>query len=197
MFFKLCNPLTGVVSGGVGDIHDTYLFGREPEGQSACILFDKHSECAFIAADRTSVDDIGTFFNVIAINVFHIKPFGERKINLHSKQGVFFTKNIFKLEIQLRAVKCSLAVGFFIINPDFVKILFHNRLGAFPRLGVIDILTFARRIPFRKSIGNIVRYPQILHHTTGNVDCAFKLIGDLFGSADDMSVRQGKLTHTD
>lgn len=143
------------------------------------------------------MDNIGVFAGAVGCGVFHTEFLGEHLVNLDSNKGVFFAMNVLDLNIQLWTVEGGLSDANRIVNAEMIKYSGHYILGLIPLLWGADIFITIVRIPLRESVENVFGETDCFKHVIGKLDAAAEFLLKLLGSADQVTLRNGKLTQAD
>ncbi len=172
-----------------------HLRRTEPQRECAGILFYQNSQCAFITADGTAVNDIGRSLYAVHIHILHIKTFARRKIDLNGDERVFLAVHVGCLQIEFGAVKSRFVVRFHVIQPQIVQNLFHHRFGVVPCLVVIDVFVRFGLAAFGKTERNVFAHTQAIQQIIAQIQATLEFVRHLLFGANDVPVGKRELPH--
>ena len=112
--------ILAVVNSTIRDRQEANLLRRHPCGQRTGVCLNQVGQRALVAAEARSVDDIRQLLLAVFIGVVHAEALSQQHVDLDGDEGVLLAVDILILDIELRAVECSLVDANRVIN---VKIL--------------------------------------------------------------------------
>ena len=174
----------------------TYLFRAQPCGEQTCVFLNEPCQGSLIAANGSPVDDAGTFLVAVFVNVVHIKLFSQKGIPLNGDHGVFFAVYVLGIDIHFWSVEGSFSHILDKRNVQLDEDIPDILLGLIPYFRLSDVFFFVLRIPFRKMIGNVLLKSQCFQTVFCQCQTVFKFLHHLVRTDDQVSLGNGKLTHT-
>ena len=100
-----------------------------------------------------------TYLFTVLIDKIHIKLLGKQRIPLNRDHRVFLAVNIFRINIHLRTVECSLAHILHKRKIQFRQNIADMSLCFIPDFRFTDVFLRIFRIPFGQMPGNVTQQP--------------------------------------
>ena len=98
-----------VVVMAVSDRDEHDLLGREPDRESAAIMFDQDAKEAFHAAEEGAMDHVGAVLLAIFADVAEVEAFRQVEVELDSRKLPFPTQCVLDLEVDLWTIERAAA----------------------------------------------------------------------------------------
>ena len=111
---QFVHKLLCVACGSFSQADNLNLNGRHPKRECACILFNKHCKGTFVTTDRASMNNIRQLLFTVFVNVVHTETLSRTKVDLNCDKSIFFSMNVFGLNVKLRTIEGCFAVCFYV-----------------------------------------------------------------------------------
>ena len=187
--------LVDAVEVTVGYRQQLDLYRSQPQRERACVLLDKQSKGALIAADGGAVDDVGVLLDAVSVDILHTEFLGDHRVDLDGDEGVFLTEDVLDLDIELGTVERGFADTYLVLYAKVVEYLAHHALHAVPLFLCADVLFSVIGIPLGEAVADVLIQTQGLEHIYSEVQTVLKLALELLGCAHKMTLGDRELAN--
>ena len=142
------------------------------------------------------MDHVRTLLVAILVNVVHIKVLSDGAVQLNGDHGIFLAVYVLGLNVDLRAVKSGFSFRFHKRNAGFHQNMTNLILCALPVFIVTQIFLFIVRVPFGQTVSHIILHAENSEAVLRQFQAVLQLLIGLIRTDDQMSLGNGKLTHT-
>src|SRR6476469_9001702 len=97
-------------------------------------MLDQYAEEPLDRTEKCPVDHERPMFQIILAGVFQLKPLGQVKVQLDGSELPYTTDRVLDLDVDLRAVKSSLALDALVFDAPLVECRRQLRLSSCPIL---------------------------------------------------------------
>jgi len=174
----------------IGNWDNLHLNRRQPQGKSAGVMLNEHAEKTFERPKQCAMYHDRPMFLAILADVGDVKPLRLVKIDLYRRTLPRATYGVPNFNVNLWAIKHTLAGINFKSHMRFFETLLQRLSGGIPVFQRADI--FFR--PRRKIDINIVK-SKCAEHRGGKFDQLDNFFIKLFGPAEKMGIILGKAAH--
>ena len=144
------------------------------------------------------MDDVRQLLLAVFVDVVHAEALGEQHVDLDGDEGVFLAVDVLILDVELRAVECSLVDADGVVDVEVLEDALHHALGVIPLLlRALVLVVRVRGIPLGEAERALVKKADGAEAVLGKVEAALELLFELVGTQDEVAFGDRELTHAD
>src|SRR5690606_26680858 len=137
------DEFAGVVVEALRDGDDAHLDGGEPGGEGTAVVLDEEGDETLVGPERGAMDDVGPMFGPVGADVREAEPLGDGEVELVGARGLFAAGDGAELDVDLGTIERRLALPFREGQAAALHGTTHDRLGALPSFGIVDVFLLA------------------------------------------------------